>query len=83
MNADGSGQEEMQMSGLMNTARPRLVLVKPWHEREGDASSITAHCDDHESLTIPNRGIIFGSLLSGVIWAVLILVVREVWLYLH
>ena len=71
------------MSTLINTARPRLVIVKPWQGREGDASSITAHCDDHESLTIPNRGILFGSLLSGVIWAVLILVVREVWLYLH
>jgi hypothetical protein len=83
MNADGFGREEMQMSTLINTARPRLVIVKPWQGREGDASSFAANCEGHESLTIPNRGIVFGSLLSGVLWAVLILVVHEVWLYLR
>ena len=71
------------MPTLINTAPPRLELVKPWHGRKADASSFTSECDDHESLTIPNRGIVFGSLLSGVLWAVLILVIHEVWLYLR
>ena len=71
------------MSRTIITARPRLVIVKPLQEKVADASSFAANYDGHESLTIPNRGIVFGSLLSGVLWAVLILVVREVWLYLH
>jgi hypothetical protein len=83
MNADGPWQEEMRMSRLINTARPRPVLVKPWRGDEDRVSTFASQCDDHESLTIPNRGIVFGSLLSGVLWAVLILVVREVWLYLR
>jgi len=83
MNSDGPCHEEMRMSRLINTARSRPVLVKPWHGDEDRASTFVSHCDDHESLTIPNRGVVFGSLLSGVIWAVLILVAREVWLFLH
>jgi hypothetical protein len=83
MNSDGPSRKEMRMSRLINPARPRLVLVKPGYGREADASSFTGQCDDHESLTIPNRGIVLGSLLSGVLWAVLILAAHEVWMFLH
>jgi hypothetical protein len=83
MNADGLGREATQMSRLiiLSGATPDLVEARPAIRAE--VKSFPEHCSDHESLTIPNRGILFGSLLSGVLWAVLILVAREVWLYLH
>ena len=71
------------MSTLNNTARPHLALVKPWHGDEDRVSTFAAQCEEHENLTIPNRGFVFGSLLSGVLWAVLILAAHELWLYLH
>ena len=71
------------MSELINTASPRLVLVKPWRGNEAGPSSFTSNCDDHESLTIPNRGIVLAALLSSVLWATLILAAREAWLLLH
>ena len=36
-----------------------------------------------ESLSISNRGIVLGGLLSSALWAALILAARELWLFLR
>ena len=71
------------MSELINSAHPRLVLVKPWRGEKAEASSCIRQCNDHESLAIPNRGIILAALLSSALWAALILAARGAWLLLR
>ena len=62
---------------------PRSVLVEAGNGKEGEVLSFAEHCDGHESLTIPNRGIVLAALLSSILWAALILAAREVWLLLR
>jgi hypothetical protein len=37
----------------------------------------------HDSLSVPNRGMLWGGLLSGFLWVVVILLARELWLFLR
>ena len=71
------------MSTLSSIATPRPVPVKPAHGKASEVLTIVEHCEDHEILAIPNRGILLASLLSSALWVVLILAAREVWLYLR
>jgi hypothetical protein len=80
---DSYRQEEIRMSSPITIAGPRPILVKVWYGKVAEVSSFAEQRDAHESMSVPNRGIVLAMLLSSVLWAALILAGREVWLLLH
>lgn len=51
--------------------------------QERRASSVVEFPEDFECLSIPSRGIVVAFLISGILWAGIILGVRALWLILH
>jgi hypothetical protein len=45
--------------------------------------SFPRRCEPHESLPLPNRGIVLGAVLSTFLWAALFLAARQLWVFLR
>jgi hypothetical protein len=81
------------MMRMMSTAGQAMALPEAanWNARRPNAArpvaprpaSLQQPWKIHETITIPTRGILMGTLLSSCLWAVLIAGGRALWLYLR
>ena len=65
-----------------NARRPaarRLVAFR----LDAHQASLQQPCKIHDTIAIPTRGILMGTLLSSCLWAALIVGGRALWLYLR
>jgi hypothetical protein len=76
MNCDSSRREEPRIARVINISDPRPMLVEAADGQES-LSSCSEPPGDNQNLTVPVRGIVVGTLLSGVCWAALILALRR------
>jgi hypothetical protein len=68
---------------LTNTVGPRQEFAETANGTQASASSFPDQCEEFESPSIPNRGIVLGLMASGLLWAVIILAARALRLWLR
>jgi hypothetical protein len=71
------------MSQLIITAVPHSALVEAGHMNAARVLSFPDRRQAQESLLNPCRGIVWGGLISIVLWAAIIFTARELWLFLR
>jgi hypothetical protein len=71
------------MIQMMSTASPAIGLPQSANWNTPREAALDHQLKVQDTLTIPSRGIFWGTLMSSCLWAVLILAAREVWLFLH
>ena len=77
MNCDSSRREEPRIARVINIADPRPMLGEA-ADGQASASSCSEPLQDNDNLTTPVRGIMLGTLLSGICWTALILAARRI-----
>jgi hypothetical protein len=65
-----------------NTGGPGQESTETANGDQVGASSFPDQCEDFESTSIPNRGIVIGLLVSGLLWAAILFAARTLWLWL-
>jgi hypothetical protein len=60
-----------------------MALPQTAHWNAPHEPSLDRRLKVHDTLTIPSRGIFWGSLISSCLWAVLIVGGRALWLFLR
>ena len=60
-----------------------MALPQSAHWNTPREASLEHQLKIHDTLTIPSRGIFWGTLMSSCLWAVLIIVGRALWLHLR
>jgi hypothetical protein len=81
-------REVLPMPGYVDHVGPGLALpgLIPFDGKNGEephASSSPTLCEDFESLSIPIRGVVLAVLVSSLLWAIVILAGRGLWLLLR
>jgi hypothetical protein len=71
------------MIRMMSSAGHAMALPQSANWNSSHEASLGQHYKVHETLSIPPRGIFWGTLMSSCLWAVLIVVGRALWLYLR
>jgi hypothetical protein len=71
------------MIRMMSTASQAMAMPQSATWNTPRESSLEQRLTVHDTLTIPSRGIFWGTLMSSCLWAVLIVVGRALWLYLR
>ncbi len=71
------------MAGFTSTVGPQHVFPAMEGRRGAVIRQFPARYPVHDSLSVPNRGMLWGGLLSGFLWVVVILLARELWLFLR
>jgi hypothetical protein len=71
------------MIRMMSTASSAVALPETARWNTSRESSLDHQLKVHDTLSIPTRGIFWGTLMSSCLWAVLIVGGRALWLYLR
>ena len=83
MELENQSRENQPVTTFTDVVGPHPTLDESANREGANASSFPRLCEEFESLSIPNRGIVLGLFASSLFWAALVLAAGVLRLLLH